>query len=79
MTTAYTVIRLLTNSADQSVATVELTTASRPAALAKYYEVLADAVVKVASGRLSDGAYLVDNDGAVQAHEMFKAPAQEEE
>ena len=37
MTTAYTVIRLLTNSADQSVATVELTTTSRSAAFSKYY------------------------------------------
>lgn len=79
MTTAYTVIRLLTNSADQSVATVELTTTSRSAAFSKFYTVLADAVNQVASGRLADGAYLVDNDGAVQAHEMFKAPAQEEE
>jgi hypothetical protein len=79
MTTQYAVIRVLTNSSDQISSSVELTTANRSAALAKYYEVLADAVTKVASGRLADGAYLVDNDGAVQAHEMFKAPATEEE
>lgn len=79
MTTAYSVIRLLTNNADQTVASVELTTTNKSSAFSAYYTVLADAVVKVASGRLADGAYLVDNDGAVQAHEMFKAPAQEEE
>lgn len=79
MTTAYTVIRLITNSADQSVATVELTTPSRSSAYSKYYTVLADAVNQVASGRLADGAYLVDNDGAVRENKMFKAPATEEE
>lgn len=77
MTTAYTVIRVLTNSADQTVATVELTTTNRSSAFSKYYTVLSDAVNQVASGRLADGAYLFDNDGAVQAHEMFKAPVTE--
>ena len=78
MTVAYAVIRVLTNSANQTVASVELTTESRTAAFSKYYEVLSDAVNKVASGRLADGAYIVDNEGAVQGHEMFRAPVTEE-
>lgn len=79
MTEAYSVIRMLTNNADQSVASVELTTTSRTAALAKYHEILADAVVKASSGRLADGAFIVSNTGASMEHEVFRAPEPEEE
>ena len=79
MTTAYSVIRLLTNNADQTVASVELTTTNRTAALAKYHEILADAVVKASSCRLADGAFIISNTGASMEHEMFRAPEAEEE
>ena len=79
MTEAYAVIRVLTNNSDQAVATVELTTANRTAALAKYHEILADAVVKASSGRLADGAYIVSNTGAFMENQMFRAPEPEEE
>lgn len=79
MSTAYSVIRLLTNNADQTVASVELTTTSRASALAKYHEILADAVVKATSGRLADGAFIISNTGASMEHEMFRADEAEEE
>lgn len=78
MTVSYSVIRLLTNSADQAVASVELTTTSKSAALAKYHEILADAVVKAESGRLADGAFVLVNNGGIQAQQMFLAPDEEE-
>lgn len=79
MTEAYAVIRVLTNNSDQTVSSVELTTVSRTAALAKYHEILADAVVKASSGRLADGAYIVSNTGAFMENQMFRAPEPEEE
>lgn len=79
MTEAYAVIRMLTNNSDKSVASVELTTTNRTAALAKYHEILADAVVKATSGRLADGAFIISNTGASMEHEMFRAPEPEEE
>lgn len=77
MTTQYAVIRFLTNGSDQSVATVELTTQSKTAALAKYHEILADAVVKSSSGRLADGAFILVNNGGVQEQAMYIAPEEE--
>lgn len=74
MTESYAVIRVLTNNADQSVASVELTTTNRTAALAKYHEILADAVVKASGGRLADGAFIVSNTGAFMENQMFRAP-----
>ena len=56
MTVAYSVIRFLTNGSDQAVASVELTTPNKTAAIAKYHEILADAAIKAGSGRLADGA-----------------------
>lgn len=79
MTTQYTVIRLLTNSADQAVASVELTTASKTAALKKYHEILANAVEQVGGGRLADGAFILVNNGGVQEQAMFVAPEEVEE
>lgn len=74
MTTQYAVIRLLTNSADQAVASVELTTASKTEALKKYHEILANAVEQVSGGRLADGAFILVNNGGVQEQAMFVAP-----
>lgn len=78
MTVQYAVIRLLTNSSDQAVATVELTTSSKTTALKKYHEILASAVEQVGGGRLADGAYILVNNGGVQEQTMFVAPEPEE-
>lgn len=74
MTVQYAVIRFLTNGSDQAVASVELTTPNKTAAIAKYHEILADAAVKAGSGRLADGAFILVNNGGVQEQTMFVAP-----
>ena len=79
MTVQFSVIRLLTNGSDQAVASVELTTPSKTAAIAKYHEILADAAVKASSGRLADGAFILVNNGGVQEQTMFVAPEEVEE
>lgn len=79
MTVQYAVVRFLTNGSDKSVASVELTTSSKTAAVAKYHEILADAAVKAGSGRLADGAFILVNNGGVQEQTMFVAPETEEE
>lgn len=79
MTVQYAVVRLLTNGSDQSVASVELTTPNKTAAIAKYHEILADAAVKAGSGRLADGAFILVNNGGVQEQTMFVAPEEVEE
>jgi hypothetical protein len=79
MTVQYTVIRFLTNGSDQAVASVELTTQNKTAAIAKYHEILADAAVKAGSGRLADGAFILVNTGGVQEQMMFVAPEEVEE
>ena len=79
MTVQYTVIRFLTNGSDQAVASVELTTQNKTAAIAKYHEILADAAVKAGSGRLADGAFILVNNGGVQEQTMFVAPEEVEE
>ena len=79
MTVAYSVIRFLTNGSDQSVASVELTTPNKTAAIAKYHEILADAAIKAGSGRLADGAFILVNNGGVQEQTMFVAPEEAEE
>lgn len=79
MTVQYAVIRFLTNSADQIVTSVELTTSSKTAALKKYHEILANAVEQVGGGRLADGAFILVNTGGVQEQMMFVAPEEVEE
>ena len=79
MTVQYAVIRFLTNGSDQAVASVELTTPNKTAAIAKYHEILADAAIKAGSGRLADGAYILVNNGGVQEQMMFVAPEEVEE
>lgn len=79
MTVSFSVIRVLTNSSDQAVASVELTTTDKTSAIAKYHEILADAVVKANSGRLADGAFILVNNGGVQEQTMFVAPETGEE
>ena len=79
MTVQYTVIRFLTNGSDQAVASVELTTSNKTAAIAKYHEILADAAIKAGSGRLADGAFILVNNGGVQEQTMFVAPEEVEE
>lgn len=79
MTVQYAVVRLLTNGSDQSVASVELTTSNKTAAVAKYHEILADAAVKASSGRLADGAFILVNNGGIQEQTMFVAPEEEVE
>lgn len=79
MTVQYAVVRLLTNGSDQAVASVELTTQNKTAAIAKYHEILADAAVKAGSGRLADGAFILVNNGGVQEQTMFVAPEEVEE
>ena len=79
MTIQYAVIRVLTNGSDQAVASVELTTQNKTAAIAKYHEILADAAVKAGSGRLADGAFILVNNGGVQEQTMFVAPEEVEE
>lgn len=79
MTVAYSVIRFLTNGSGQAVASVELTTQNKTAAIAKYHEILADAAVKAGSGRLADGAFILVNNGGVQEQTMFVAPEEVEE
>lgn len=79
MTVQYAVVRFLTNGSDQSVASVELTTPSKTAAVAKYHEILADAAIKAGSGRLADGAYILVNNGGVQEQMMFVASEEEGE
>ncbi len=79
MTVQYAVVRFLTNGSDQSVASVELTTPSKTAAVAKYHEILADAAIKAGSGRLADGAYILVNNGGVQEQMMFVANEEEGE
>lgn len=79
MTVQYAVVRFLTNGSDQAVASVELTTPNKTAAIAKYHEILADAAIKAGSGRLADGAFILVNTGGVQEHTMFVAPETEEE
>ena len=78
MTVQYTVIRFLTNGSDQAVASVELTTSNKTAAIAKYHEILADAAIKAGSGRLADGAFILVNNGGVQEQTMFVAPEEVE-
>ena len=79
MTVAYSVIRFLTNGSGQAVASVELTTQNKTAAIAKYHEILADAAIKAGSGRLADGAFILVNNGGVQEQTMFVAPEEVEE
>ena len=79
MTIQYAVIRVLTNSSDQTVPSVELTTPSKTAALKKYHEILANAVEQVGGGRLADGAFILVNNGGVQEQTMFVAPEEVEE
>lgn len=79
MTVQYAVVRVLTNSSDQAVASVELTTPNKTAAIAKYHEILADAAIKAGSGRLADGAFILVNNGGVQEQTMFVAPEEVEE
>lgn len=79
MTVAYSVIRFLTNGSDQAVASVELTTPNKTAAVAKYHEILADAAIKAGSGRLADGAFILVNNGGVQEQTMFVASEEVEE
>ena len=79
MTVQVAVIRFLTNGSDQAVASVELTTQSKTAAVAKYHEILADAAIKAGSGRLADGAFILVNNGGVQEQTMFVAPEEAEE
>lgn len=79
MTVQYAVVRLLTNGSDQAVASVELTTPNKTAAIAKYHEILADAAIKAGSGRLADGAFILVNNGGVQEQTMFVAPEEVEE
>jgi hypothetical protein len=79
MTVQYAVVRLLTNGSDQAVASVELTTPNKTAAVAKYHEILADAAIKAGSGRLADGAFILANNGGVQEQTMFVAPEEVEE
>lgn len=79
MTVQYAVVRLLTNGSDQAVASVELTTPNKIAAVAKYHEILADAAIKAGSGRLADGAFILVNNGGVQEQTMFVAPEEVEE
>lgn len=79
MTVQFSVIRFLTNGSDQAVASVELTTQSKTAAVAKYHEILADAAIKAGSGRLADGAFILVNNGGVQEQTMFVAPEEVEE
>lgn len=79
MTVQYAVVRLLTNGSDQAVASVELTTQNKTAAIAKYHEILADAAIKAGSGRLADGAFILVNNGGVQEQTMFVAPEEVEE
>lgn len=78
MTVQFSVIRFLTNGSDQAVASVELTTSNKTAAIAKYHEILADAAVKAGSGRLADGAFILVNNGGVQEQTMFVAPEEVE-
>lgn len=79
MTVQYAVVRFLTNGSGQSVASVELTTPNKTAAIAKYHEILADAAIKAGSGRLADGAFILVNNGGVQEQTMFVAPEEVEE
>ncbi len=79
MTVAYSVIRFLTNGSGQAVASVELTTQNKTAAIAKYHEILADAAIKAGSGRLADGAFILVTNGGVQEQTMFVAPEEVEE
>lgn len=79
MTVQYAVVRFLTNGSDQAVASVELTTSNKTAAIAKYHEILADAAIKAGSGRLADGAFILVNTGGVQEQTMFVAPEEAEE
>ena len=79
MTVQYAVIRILTNGSDQAVASVELTTSNKTAAIAKYHEILADTAIKAGSGRLADGAFILVNNGGVQEQTMFVAPEEVEE
>lgn len=79
MTVQYAVVRFLTNGSDQAVASVELTTPNKTAAVAKYHEILADAAIKAGSGRLADGAFILVNTGGVQEQTMFVVPEEVEE